>query len=118
MEKKGKNWEKVCRKALRVGPLAMMLMCLSPETMNALISCHALANNASAHQLICPLASAFDMQISVCNEKSSKEGRHFDTHPFYGLTQTVIINCLFGIDNPLSYPLHCGPRSQLRSIKS
>jgi len=42
MEKKGKNWEKVCRKALRVGPLAMMLMCLSPETMNALISCHAL----------------------------------------------------------------------------
>jgi len=52
MEKKGKNWEKVCRKALRVGPLAMMLMCLSPETMNALISCHAPANNASAHQPI------------------------------------------------------------------
>jgi len=50
--KKGKNWEKVCRKALRVGPLAMMLMCLSPETMNALISCHAPANNASAHQPI------------------------------------------------------------------
>jgi len=119
--KKGKTGKKFAEKHCVWGPLAMMLMCLSPETMNALISCHAPANNASGHHPINPFALwllAFDMQISVCNEKSSKEGRHFNTHPFYGLTQTVIINCLFGIDNPLSYPLHCGPRSQLRSIKS